>query len=139
MKSDAPNIINVTKKAIQQFQNLKKEKDSLLFNRSAKEVFIMSMTMGFYNDNKIALESKKEFVRIEYLNDKEKSLIKAIAVFDEGNIDVLLDKKKVYSIAEEYAAGGIQHLVDDMLKELEGSAIKKLETQLVEEFTKLKK
>jgi len=139
MKSDAPNIINVTKKAIQQFQNLKKEKDSLLFNRSAKEVFIMSMTMGFYNDNKIALESKKEFVRIEYLNDKEKSLIKAIAVCDEENIDVLLDKKKVYSIAEEYAAGGIQHLVDDMLKELEGSAIKKLETQLVEEFTKLKK
>ena len=139
MKSDAPNIINVTKKAIQQFQNLKKEKDSLLFNRSAKEVFIMSMTMGFYNDNKIALESKKEFVRIEYLNDKEKSLIKAIAVFDEGNIDVLLDKKKVYSIAEEYAAGGIQHLVDDMLKEQEGSATKKLETQLVEEFTKLKK
>lgn len=139
MKSDAPNIINVTKKAIQQFQNLKKEKDSLLFNRSAKEVFIMSMTMGFYNDNKIALESKKEFVRIEYLNDKEKSLIKAIAVCDEENIDVLLDKKKVYSIAEEYAAGGIQHLVDDMLKEQEGSATKKLETQLVEEFTKLKK
>ena len=139
MKSDAPNIINVTKKAIQQFQNLKKEKDSLLFNRSAKEVFIMSMTMGFYNDNKIALESKKEFVRIEYLNDKEKSLIKAIAVRDEENIDVLLDKKKVYSIAEEYAAGGIQHLIDDMLKEQEGSATKKLETQLVEEFTKLKK
>lgn len=95
------------------------------------------MIAGFREGSRIELDKKEGFVRIEYLTLREKSIIKAIAVAEEGDLNVLLDKNKVYSIAEEYAAGGIKLLKNKVFSGDYGSYIKKLESELVEEFEKI--
>jgi hypothetical protein len=52
---------------------------------------------------------------------------------------VLVDEGKVYSIAEEYAAGGINILKHKVLREEFGSYIKKLESELIDKYEKIKK
>ena len=90
------------------------EKDSPLVHYDYKYIFMLALTIGFVEGRRVELESKKEeLTRTEYLDDKEKSIIKAIAVMETGSLEVLLDKKEVYSIAEEFAAGGIKLLIQD--------------------------
>ena len=97
------------------------------------------MATGFYNETKIELgERKFGFVRIEYFNRKEKAIIYAVAIHDTETIEVLHNKRKVYSIAEEYATGGIKLLKDKAIGVDEfGSYFKRLEAELLEEIKKL--
>ncbi|ODS32698.1 MAG: hypothetical protein SCARUB_02194 [Candidatus Scalindua rubra] len=94
MKTETPDRLYVRKVDLRDLDNLKKERNSSLYGRDNKEIFIMAMTLGYYNESKTPLERKEGYFREEYLNDDDRSLIKAIAVYDEGNLDVLLDKKK---------------------------------------------
>ena len=114
------------------------EKDGTFAGKDNKDVFIMAMVIGYSRGVKVELTRKEGYVRFEYLKDRDKSIIKSIAVADRGTLDVLLDKKKVYSIAEEYAAGGIKLLVEMVFGESYGSFEKRLESELVEEFERIK-
>ncbi len=138
MRTERPDRLYIRKNDLADFENLKKEKDSSFSGRENKEIFIMAMAYGFYNKSKIPLDKKEGYIREEYLNDDERSIIKAIAVYDEGDLNVLLNPPKVYSIAEEYAAGGIKYLKGEVFDKRGGSYIKKLEARLVEEFKKNK-
>jgi len=132
-KKDAyPDRLYVEKSAINDYDQLK-GKDSPFYGRENKELFIAAMTLGFHENSKKDLSKKEGFVRTEYLTDEEKSLIKAIAIAEEGNLNVLLDKKRVFSIAEEYAAGGIKLLKERVFEEF-GSYAKRLESELVKIF-----
>lgn len=134
MKTECPDRLYVRKDNLEDYELLKKEKDSIFFGKENKDIFIMAMILGYYNKKKKCLDKKEGFFREEYLNDEERSLIKAIAIKEEGNLSVLLDKQKVYSIAEEYAAGGIGYLKDEVFNKQHGGYLKKLEEKLVEEF-----
>lgn len=114
------------------------EKDSPLVGYDYKYIFMLALTIGFIEGRRTELESRKEeLTRIEYLNDKEKSIIKAIAVAEAGELNVLLDKKKIYSIAEEYAAGGIKLLTQKVFSGEYGSFIKRLGNELEEKFKEI--
>ena len=112
-------------------------KDGIFAGKDNKDVFIMAMVIGYSRGVKVELTRKEGYVRFEYLKDRDKSIIKSIAVAETGTLNVLLDKRKVYSIAEEYAAGGIKLLVDMVLRGGYGSFEKKLESELVEEFERI--
>lgn len=114
------------------------EKDSPLCKKDSKHIFMMAMVMGFHKGSKVELDKRQEFVRTEYLNDDEISLIKAIAINEENDLNILLDEEKVYSIAEKYASGGIKYLKEMVLGKEGGSFFKKFENFLVEKFNKLK-
>lgn len=94
----------------------------------------MSMLMGFKEGGTLELDQKEGYVRTEYLNDEEQALIKTIAVANEGTLNVLIDKKKVYDIAEQYAAYGIRLLHDTVLSGEYGTYAKKLESELLQIF-----
>jgi hypothetical protein len=70
------------------------------------------------------------------LTDEERTLIKAIAIATEGDLNVLLDEQRVYSIAEEYATGGISLLKARVLSGGYGSYVKKLENDLLRTYEK---
>lgn len=95
-------------------------------------VFLMSMAIGFRHHARLELKSRDQFIQGRYVKDDEKSIIKAIAIFEEKDVKVLFDSKKVYAIAEEYAHGGI-----NILKEMcnsRGTFSKKLVSELLEEI-----
>lgn len=115
------------------------ERDSPLAGYDYKYIFMLTLTMGFVEGRRIELEARKEeLTRIEYLSDKEKSIIKAIAVATTGELKVLLDKKKIYTIAEEYAASGITLLTQKVFSGEYGSYIKRLGNELEEKFKEIK-
>jgi len=132
-----PDRLHIKKSYEKDFKDLL-EKDSPLSKKGNKHIFIMGMVMGFYNVSRVPLDKKEQFVRIEYLNDDDKSLIKAIAINEENDLNILLDEERVYSIAEEYASGGIKYLKEMVLIKEYGSFIKKFETYLLDKFNKLK-
>ena len=136
--SAEPDRLYVEKSDIKLYDRLK-EIDSPLKGKENKELFIMSMILGFKEEGTKELNKKEGYVRTAYLTSEEKSLIRAIAIDKVGALAVLLDKKKVYSIAEQYAAYGIKLLHDQVFSGEYGTYAKKLESELVQMFEENKK
>jgi len=140
MKREGPKVINVGKRDKKDFDLLKEDKSSFFYGRDHKEIFIMAMVYGFLNNSSKPLGEKHEggHCRVETLSEKDITLIKALAVKKTGSLDVLLDLKEVYSIAEEYATGGISYLKNDVFSKQHGSYEKRLEELLAELHDKIR-
>lgn len=138
MDNKEPDRFYIRKSDIEEYKRLK-ERDSPLEKKSNKDLFILALSIGYFEGIRLELDNKEGFVRTEYLSDKDKSLISALAVAEEGSLDVLLDKKKVYSIAEEYAAGGIRQLKERVFSGGYASFSKVLESEMLDEFEKIQK
>jgi hypothetical protein len=128
--------IYVGRKDLKDFRDLVKEKHSPFADSQNKDIFLAAMIVGYHESGRIPLGSKEGFFREEYLSDEERALIRAVAVSTEGDLNVLLDEQKVYSIAEEYATGGIALLKAKVFSGEYGSYAKKLESELLRTFRK---
>ncbi|MBD3309498.1 hypothetical protein GF348_24175 [candidate division KSB3 bacterium] len=139
MKREAPKVINVPKKNKKDFDLLREDKGSFFYGREHKEIFLIAMAYGFLNSNYKPLGEKHQggHFRVDTLKDQDITLIKAIAAKKTGSLDILLNLKEVYSIAEQYAAGGINYLKNDVFSKQHGSYSKKLEELLVELYKKI--
>lgn len=126
----------VDKRDLKDFNRLK-EKDSPFAGAQNKDVFLAAMVTGYKEKSKIELKKKEGYFRRDYLTDRDLALIRAIAVSDEGNLNVLLDEQKVFAIAEEYAAGGIKLLKTRAFSGEFGSYAKRLESQLLRDYGKI--
>jgi len=138
-KEKDPLILNIQKSDLEHYMRLK-EKDSPIANKDRKDLFLLSMCIGYHSGSRIKTSEwgkKETYVRLEYLNESEKSMINALSIAEEGNLEVLFDMKKVYSLAEEYAAGGINILLDMVLSGGYGSFSKRLESKLLEQYDKI--
>ena len=125
MESKPPTRVFVSKKDIGDFRVLQQEKDSPFYKKDNKSVFLMAMILGFHNKQKIPLNTREEFVRMEYFSQDDKSLMKAIAIqSSEKELKVLLDPQEIYSIAEQYATGGISDLKKEVFGSMYGSYVK---------------
>lgn len=96
-----------------------------------KDIFLLAMCLGFNEKNRKALDTREGYFLSKYLNEEDKAVINALAVGEERSLEVLFDKKKVFSIAEEYATRGI-HLLHDKVFSGLGSFSKRFESLLVE-------
>lgn len=130
-----PDRVSIRKSDRKEYERLK-ERDSPFVKRENKDLFIMAMITGFHEGSRIELDKKDGFVRTEYFTEREKAIIKAMAIKEEENLEILHDKEKVYSIAEEYAAGGIKILKDKALGGEFASYFKKPESDLIDELEK---
>ncbi len=118
------------------FERLKKP-DAPLAGKENKELFMMALIVGYNEGNRVPLKDKYGFVRLEYLSEKEDAVIKSIAISEEDSLGVLLDKDKVYTIAEEYAAGGIKLLKNQVMGKRYGDYIKWFESKIIDKFTEI--
>lgn len=128
--------LSVDKRDLESFNRLK-EKDSPFAGSQNKDVFLAAMVTGYHEGGRVPLKTKEGYFMRSYLKDEELALIRAIAVKEENSLNVLLDEAKVFSIAEEYAAGGIQLLKAKVFGEAYGSYAKKLESELLHTLEKV--
>ena len=119
----------VDKKAHKLFRDLVDLKGSLLYGRDLKDVFILSMAFGFRLGKKKPLEKRQEVADITVFSEQQITLIKAVAVTSEKNLEVLLDKKRIFTIAEEYANGGIL-LLHEMIFETKDDPTRVLDKKI---------
>jgi len=126
----------VDKKDIDDFNRLK-EKDSPFAGGQNKDIFLAAMVVGYHEGCRVKLKTKEGYFREEYLTPQETALIRALAVSEAANLTILLDKQKIYEIAEEYAAGGIKLLKGKVFSGEYGSYAKKLESDLLRTYEKI--
>ena len=106
--------------------------------KSRKEQFLLAMTIGFKDGAKLKLKSPDGFFLLKDLNQEDEALINAVAIKESDNIEVLLDKKKVYNIAEQYAHAGVRILHDKIISTQFGSFNVKFEKELFDIYKDLK-
>lgn len=105
-------------------------------NLSAKSIFIIAAIFGSKNRVRKELKKRKEYVRMEYLTQEDRSLLKALAVKEKRTLDVLLNPEEIFVISEELASCGIDFL-KSLVSSLEDASVeKRLERLLLEEFQK---
>jgi len=125
----------VDKRDLSDFNRLK-EKDTPFAGSQNKDVFLAAMVVGYHERARVPLKTKEGYFMKTYLKEEELALINAIAVAEEKSLNILLDQQKVFSIAEEYAAGGIQLLKERVFSGEYGSYAKKLESELLRSYEK---
>lgn len=128
----------VDKKDLDDWKRLK-EKDSPFAGCDNKDVFIAAMVVGYHEGSKVELGkgSKEGYFFSDNLKPDELALIRAIAVSEKGSLNVLLDEQKVFSIAEQYATGGVKLLKNKVFSGEYGSYAKKLESDLLRQYDKI--
>lgn len=102
--------------------------------------YMLALTRGFQEGVRLDLEEEKTegFILVKTLKERDKALIKTIAISEEEDLSVLNNKKKVFRIADEYAAGGIQLLKERIFGKNFGSYGKRLESELKESYDNIK-
>jgi len=124
--------INVDKKYRPIYDRLKYE-DGPFKGRKNSEIFMTAMILGYHKTHvRTEIETIKDYTHVEHLGSKRRTIIKAIAVAEEG-MGVLSDPDRVYTIAEEYANSGIK-ILESMVYNHEYDFMKKLESILVNEY-----
>ena len=131
-----PDRLNINKDDLKDFTLLQEEKDSPLYKKDNKTVFLMAMVFGLSRGTRIPLKSKHGFVRDEYLNSNDRTLIKAIAIKEMNSLSVLAEPSTIYQIAEEYVTGGIEYLKKAVFDKHHGSFTQRFELELLEELNK---
>jgi hypothetical protein len=94
----------------------------------ARVAFMMAVATGYAHQRKTHPSGPKDgYVRTEYLRDRDRAFLCAIAVERTGSLEVLADMKKVFEIAESYAAAGASLLAEDIDNVANGPFEKRLE------------
>jgi Skp family chaperone for outer membrane proteins len=128
----------VERKDFDVFNSLK-EKGSPFFGAHNKEIFLAAMMIGYREGCRIELKTREGYFHEKDLTRDDAALIRSIAIAEEDGLNVLLDKQKVYSIAEQFAAGGVSLLKVKVSSGEYGSYAKKLESELLRAYEKIQK
>lgn len=134
MVSEIPDILYCDKDEREFYDTLLDEE--IFKGMDLKHVFMLAVVTGLRAGKRNELKKRVSggLIRESYLDDSERAVISAIAVAtDESGLKVLLDKRKVYQMAEEFASGGIQLLKNDVCSGEFGSYAKRLGERLVKE------
>lgn len=127
---------HVEKKDFDTFNSLK-DLGSPFYKASNKEIFLAAMLTGYHEKCRIPLKTREGYFHEKDLKE-DTPLVLAIAIAEENKIEVVLDKQKMYSIAEEYATGGIAFLKEKISSGEYGSYAKKLESELLRSYEAIK-
>ena len=101
-----PDRLFVDKKDRDLYDNdsLKKE---LFAGRTRKEQFLFAMSIGFKNQVHRSLDTRENFFLVKDMHVEDEAMLDMVAIHhEEGSIDVLLSREKVFNIAQEYAHAG---------------------------------
>ena len=116
----------------------KLENEDLFKNKSRKEHFLYAMAIGFKNNVRLPFESRDGLFRTTDLRPEDESLIKALALIStDNNFEILSNKDEMYTIAEEYAHGGIRIIIDKIESTPFGSYELHCEKDLFDTFNAL--
>ena len=115
-EGDDYKVLNVSEDSYKDYQNIiNLPAFKKIGGINNKHLFILAMALGFKNSRYFPLKSGGKhsggYCRVESLSVDDKSLIKAVAICKTKNeLNILIDPKQMYQIAEGYANGGISIL-----------------------------
>lgn len=91
-----------------------------LGNVENKVAFLVAMSYGFSRNTRLPLEQKVSWFRTSYLNDEDKCLMVAVVLGAMVELPTEpIEMNDIYTVAEEYARGGVA-LLKEMLEDPAG-------------------
>lgn len=91
-----------------------------LGNVENKVAFLVAMSYGFSRNTRLPLEQKVSWFRTSYLNDEDKCLMVAVVLGAMAELPTEpIEMNDIYTVAEEYARGGVA-LLKEMLEDPAG-------------------
>jgi len=116
----------------------KLDNEDLFKNKSRKEHFLYAMAIGFKNNVMLPFESKDGLFRTTDLRPDDEALIKTLALITkDNNFEILSNKDEMFTIAEQYAHGGIRIIIDKIESTPFGSYELHCEKDLFDTFNEL--
>lgn len=100
---------------------------------SRMDLFIFAMALGIESNIESNVKSKESFVRSEYVKIKHDALLYSIYIYqlqDKEQLDSIINRDKIFELAQNYANTGFD-LIDDMMKNKAESII---ELELIKEL-----
>ncbi|MCG8604402.1 hypothetical protein MJD09_05300 [bacterium] len=84
-----------------------------------KDIFMWAACLGYHQRERRPLKGKRKMIFrwAQFSNQTDIPLLKALAIADTGDINVLLSQDTLLTIAEEYANAGIHELNARVLEE----------------------
>lgn len=95
------------------FQTWGKDDDTSAFP-TLKDVFVFAAALGFRNKRRLPLKGNRQHVGFwrVFTSQEDVPVLQALAIAETGDPSVVADQGQVIRIAEEYANGGIDLLVE---------------------------
>jgi dnd system-associated protein 4 len=85
--------------------------DQLSAFKSLKDVFLLAACLGLQIGRRTPLKERQELFLTSYLNSSpDLTVLRAIAIAETGQVDVVTSQNDVLTIAEEYANTGFEEL-----------------------------
>lgn len=86
---------------------------------SMKNIFMLAIFIGYNEEKRVPLGKDKEliFAWAQFSHEDDVPLLRALALAETEDVEVLMDQDRILTIAEEYANGGIieiQKQIEDM-------------------------
>jgi dnd system-associated protein 4 len=79
--------------------------------KSLKDAFLIAVCLGVKFGRRIPLKQRRELALLSYFNEhQDMAVLRAIAIAEAGNVEVLVDQNQILTTAEEYANGGFEEL-----------------------------
>jgi hypothetical protein len=100
--------INISKELRKRYDKL--QKGFLFKDREAKNIFMISMALGFINKSREKVKNPSPLLNIASFSDEDLWLMVAIAVEEKEGLSVLSNITEVKRIASEYANAGLIYL-----------------------------
>lgn len=82
-----------------------------------KDIFVLAACLGFRNRRRIRTNKVDSEIRVSVFTEDDLSILKALAIAETGDIDVLSRDGEILAIAEEYANAGIYEVRAYLLDE----------------------
>jgi len=79
--------------------------------KSLKDVFLLAACLGLQVGRRTPLKQRQELVLTSYLNNQsDLAVLRAIAIAETGQVEVVANHNDLLTIAEEYANTGFEEL-----------------------------
>lgn len=82
-----------------------------------KDIFMLAACLGFRNRRRVRTNRVDSEFRVSVFTEDDLSILKAIAIAETENVDVLSRDGEILAIAEEYANAGIHEVRAYLLDE----------------------
>lgn len=128
--TDPPRDISVDTETRDIYTRLTEMDSSPFSGAELNDLFVFAAAFGFNQGLRTELGSTHALANRDALSDKQKWILKAIALKEVENESILNDGRQIYAIAEEYAEGGIRQLENradkpgDLFKDISNEIIK---------------
>lgn len=112
-ESEPRRDLHIDAEKYDQFNELQTSQESPFYGAENHDLFMFTVGYGRkHNEPEKIQNNEHAFFGRPRLSDTQKTVLEAVAIVEEGTVEVLQDRRYVFQLAEKFANGGIDELHD---------------------------